>query len=64
MNFSFTSDSGPARWTLSAALREQVETAKASPKIVGLLRSKLYTKLSEAEWVSVLKYGSPDWEEE
>ncbi len=62
--FSFTSDSGPARWTQSAAPRTQVEDAKASPEIERLLLSKLYEKLTDLQWELVLKYGSPDWEED
>jgi len=63
-NFSFTSDSGPARWTQSAALRKQVEDAKASPEIERLLLSKLYEKLTDLQWELVLKHGSPEWEED
>jgi hypothetical protein len=63
-NFSFKSDNGPARWTQSAALRKQVEEAKASPQIERLLLSKLYEALTDHEWEMVLKHGSPIWEED
>jgi hypothetical protein len=61
-NFSFSSDSGPAWWTQSAALRKQVEDAVASPEIERLLLSKLYEKLTDAQWENVLKHGTPNWE--
>lgn len=64
VHFSFTSDSGPARWTQSAALRKVVEEAKTSREIGRLLGSKRYEKLTDLQWEGVLEFGSPNWEED
>jgi len=52
--FAFESDSGPARWTRDAAMRKAVETAQTDARINALLESKLYDKLTNAEWERVL----------
>lgn len=52
--FSFEPDNGPARWTSSEIMRREVEAAESSQATEALLESKLYERLTDAEWERVL----------